>query len=67
MKEGNVAIAPIPQADGNIKNRPIILFRSIPPYQDWLACGVSTQLHQLMLRFDELINTEENKTPSSKR
>jgi mRNA interferase MazF len=59
MKEGNVAIAPIPQADGNIKNRPIILLRSIPPYQDWLVCGVSTQLHQLVPGFDEIINTED--------
>jgi mRNA interferase MazF len=59
MKEGNVALAPIPQADGNIKTRPIILLRSMPPYQDWLVCGVSTQLHQLVPEFDELINTED--------
>ncbi len=59
MKKGNVALAPIPQADGNIKTRPIILLRLMPPYQDWLVCGVSTQLHQLVQEFDELINTED--------
>ena len=59
MKEGNVALASIPQADGNNKTRPIILLRSMPPYRDWLVCSVSTQLHQLVPGFDELISTED--------
>ena len=59
MKEGNVALASIPQADGHSKTRPIILLRSMPPYRDWLVCSVSTQLHQLVLEFDELISTED--------
>lgn len=46
MKEGNVVLTPVPQADGNIKNRPAILLREFPPYKDFLVCGVSTQLHQ---------------------
>ena len=44
MKEGDVVLTPIPQADGMIKNRPAIILREMPPYKDFLVCGVSTQL-----------------------
>jgi len=30
----------------------------MPPFGDWLACGVSTQLHQLVSGFDELIDSQ---------
>jgi mRNA interferase MazF len=45
MKEGDVVLKPIPQADGGIKNRPAIVLREMPVYRDMLVCGVSTQLH----------------------
>ena len=46
MKEGDVALTPLPQADGQIKNRPVILLRQMPAFGDFLVCGISTQLHQ---------------------
>ncbi len=55
MKEGDVVLVPLPQADGRIKNRPAIVLRAMPPFGDLLICGVSTQLHQQVARFDELI------------
>lgn len=55
MKEGAVALAGLPQADGTFKNRPMILLRQTPPFYDWRVCGVSTQLHQCVTGFDELI------------
>jgi len=55
MKEGDVILTPVPQADGAIKNRPVIILREMPPYKDVLVCGVSTQLHQQVRDFDELI------------
>jgi mRNA interferase MazF len=55
MNEGDIALAPLPQADGQIKNRPIILLRRLPPFGDFLACGVSTQLQQRVEGFDEII------------
>ena len=54
MKEGEVVLTPIPQADGLIKNRPVILLRELPPYKDFLVCGVSTQLNK-EVRGDELV------------
>jgi len=56
MKEGDVVLTPIPQAYGKSKNRPAILLREMPPYRDFLVCGVSTQLHQQVKDFDEIIS-----------
>ncbi len=55
MKEGDVVLTPVPQADGVVKNRPAIILRELPPYRDVLVCGVSTQLHQKVKDFDETI------------
>ena len=46
MNEGDIALAPLPQADGQIKTRPVVLLRRLPPFGDFLVCGVSSQLHQ---------------------
>ena len=55
MKEGDVVIVPLPQADGSVKNRPAIILREMPPFRDVLICGVSTQLRQVVKDFDEII------------
>ena len=55
MNEGDIALAPLPQADGQIKNRPVVLLRQLPPFGDFLVCGISTQLHQRVAGFDEEI------------
>lgn len=60
MQEGDIVLTPIPQADGQIKNRPAILLRAMPPYQDFLVCGVSTQLQQEAKGFDEIIAPGDN-------
>lgn len=46
MNQGDEILTPVPQADGNLKNRPAIFLREMPPYRDVLVCGVSTQLHR---------------------
>ena len=43
------------QADGQVKNRPAIILRTMPPYGDFLVCGVSTQLHHEVAGFDDLV------------
>lgn len=57
MKQGDVILTPIPQADGRVKNRPAIILREMPPYSDFLVCGVSTQLNQRVMGFDETISS----------
>jgi len=59
MKEGDVILTPVPQADGAIKNRPAVILREMPPYKDLLVCGVSTQLHQQVKDFDELLSPSD--------
>lgn len=59
MKEGDVILTPIPRANGLIKNRPAVCLREMPPYRDLLVCGVSTQLHQQVKGFDEIITSED--------
>lgn len=60
MKEGDIILTPLPQADGKVKNRPAIYLREMPPFRDALVCGVSTQTHQLVPDFDELITSQDS-------
>ena len=59
MKQGDVVLTPVPQSDGITKNRPAIFLREMPPSRDLLVCGVSTQLHQEVEGFDEIIRTTD--------
>lgn len=59
MKEGDVVLTPLPQANGIVKNRPTIVLRELPPFQDFLVCGVSTQLQQQVNDFDEIIASSD--------
>jgi mRNA interferase MazF len=65
MNEGDIALAPIPQVDGQIKNRPVALLRRLPPFGDFLVCGISTQLHQHVPDFDEIITTDDPEFPAT--
>jgi mRNA interferase MazF len=65
MKEGDVILTPIPQADGNVKHRPAVILREMPPFRDMLVCGVNTQLHHYVQGFDEIITPEDADFASS--
>ena len=65
MREGNLVLTPIPQADGLIKNRPAIILREMPPYRDFLVCGVSTQLDKQVKGFDVVISSSDDDFGSS--
>ena len=60
MNQGDVVLTPVPQANGILKNRPAIFLREMPPYRDVLVCGVSTQLHQEVKGFDEVVDQTES-------
>lgn len=60
MKQGDVVIVAMPQADGTTKNRPAIILREMPRFKDMLVCGVSTQLHQEVKDFDETIGPADS-------
>lgn len=60
IRESDVILTPLPQADGQIKNRPALLLRQLPPFNDWLVCGISTQLHQHVEGFDEIVAVDDS-------
>ena len=55
MTEGSLVLARLPQADGALKSRPALVLRTLPPFGDLLVCGVSSQLRQEVLGFDEML------------
>ena len=40
MKEGNIILTAIIQADGQSKKRPALILRKLPKFDDLLICGV---------------------------
>ena len=68
MKAGDVILVPLPQADGQRKPRPAIILKILPPFGDYLVCGVSSQLRQQVRGLDELIlQTDPNFAASGLR
>ena len=65
MKEGDIVLTPVPQANGQIKNRPALFLRAMPPFNDALVCGISTQLQQQVVEFDEIIRRQDTDFSSS--
>ena len=65
MKEGDIVLASFPQADGRTKNRPALVLREIPPFNDLLVCGISTQLPHYVGEFDEMISAGDSDFPTS--
>jgi mRNA interferase MazF len=59
MKEGDLLLARIQQADGQSKLRPVLALRIMPPHGDWLVCGVSSQLHQEATGFDHVVTASD--------
>jgi mRNA interferase MazF len=60
MKEGDILITSFPQADGKVKSRPALLLRKMPGYGDYLVCGISSQIHQYIEGFDNIISPEDD-------
>jgi mRNA interferase MazF len=54
MNEGDVLLAALRQSDGAIKDRPVLFLRRMPPFDDFLVCGISKQLHQAS-QLDEIL------------
>jgi len=65
VEEGEVVLTPLPQADGQIKIRPAVALRLMPYFGDILVCGISTQLHQQVVGFDEIVASSDADFASS--
>lgn len=56
MRQGDVFLAAVPQSDHQWKLRPVLLLREMPPFRDWLVCTISTQLHNEVAGFDDVLS-----------
>ena len=60
-KSGQIALLRFPQADlSSGKLRPVLLIARLPGhFEDWLICMLSTQLHQALPEFDEVLDENQ--------
>lgn len=59
MKPGSVILTDLPQADGAKKIRPALVLALFPPFDDYLVCGISTQLRHAVPNFDDILTTDD--------
>jgi mRNA interferase MazF len=65
MKPGDVLLAPLPQSDGRLKDRPVLFLCTAPPFGDYLVRGISTQVHQAVVGLDHMMAPEDRDFASS--
>ena len=58
MQGGDIILTPLPQADGEVKNRPALVLCRMRPFDDLMVCGISTQARLQVSDFDEFIGQD---------
>jgi mRNA interferase MazF len=60
-KAGQIVVFPFPQTDFEEgKLRPALLLGKLPGnYDDWLICMISSQTHQHLIGFDEIVRESD--------
>jgi mRNA interferase MazF len=57
--QAKIVLVALPQADGRSKPRPALVLCEMPPFQDVLLAGISSQLQQAVAGFDEIIHSSD--------
>ena len=65
MTEGDIVLIHLPQTNGTSKLRPALLLKQLPKYNDYLACGISSQLHQYLRNIDEILDITDINFPKT--
>ena len=55
MEEGQVILA-VFETDKEKKNRPALVLRKSPKYNDYLVCGITSKLHEEIKNFDFVLD-----------
>lgn len=55
MKDGDICKVGLPQPDGSVKDRPVILIKEVPPFNDWMVAAVTSRLRNMNPSLDYLI------------
>jgi len=61
ISEGQIVLLKFPQTNQKSgKLRPVLVLRELPgKFDDWLICMISSQLHHLLPKLDEIVKTED--------
>jgi mRNA interferase MazF len=62
---GDVVYTNFPQSNSEVKFRPAIILKIIPPFQDILVCGVTTRVRHYIPELDEVITSRDEDFVSS--
>jgi mRNA interferase MazF len=65
MEEGEIIITVLDN-DQSDKNRPALILRKAPRYNDYLVCGISSQLHEVIKDFDLFLGRNHPDFPFSR-
>src|SRR5690242_8774272 len=60
MQATGIVLARIQQADGTSKRRSNLVLDLVPPFGDFLLCGISTQLHRAVAGLDEVLLSNDD-------
>ncbi len=68
INPGTIILLNFPQADlQTFSIRPVLLLKETPSrFDDWLVCMVSSQIHQHIEGFGEIINKDDSDFPTSR-
>ena len=55
MIEGDIGLAALPQNDGQVKLRPVLLLKEIPGFGDFMVCGITTQFRYELKGLDAVL------------
>ena len=59
MKEGDIVLIDFQQSGGGSKLRPALILKQLPKYNDFLVCGISTQINQNIKDADEILSEDD--------
>ena len=59
MKEGDIVLVDLLQSAAGSKLRPALILKQLPRFNDFLVCGISTQINQYIKDLDEILSEED--------
>ncbi len=60
MKAGDICRVGFPQPDGNIKGRPVVLIKEVPPFKDWMVALVTGKTRNMDSTLDYLLRDSDS-------
>ena len=55
MKAGDICKVGIVQPDGSVKDRPVVLIKEVPPFNDWIVAVITSKLRNMDPSIDYLL------------